>query len=128
MTVEPQQLVRVVNINDHQPGNYNNVDDGVHIPYWRIWNVTRPNIFGNPFPLRNSEDSEERVHVLMLFAEYWYDEKQRPLRNRAMINFLPGTVLGCVCKPKECHADIIAGYLNWRRNGFREIERTGYGY
>lgn len=118
------QLVRVVNVNDHTPGTI--PEDGINIPYYRIWNVTRPNIFGNPFVLRDTENNQEREHVLMLFAEYWYAEQQRPLRNRAMMNFPPGAVLGCVCAPKQCHADIIAGYLNWKRDA--TYKPTNYGY
>jgi len=121
MILRTNSIVRVVNLNDHRPGAYNEPEDGINIPYFRIWNVTRPNIFGNPFVLRDAENDAERAHVLMLFAEYWYDEKQRPLRNRALMNFPPGSVLGCVCKPKECHADIIAGYLNWRRQNPGDI-------
>jgi hypothetical protein len=92
-------------------------DKTERVAYWRIWQVMRPNIFSNPFPLRDPENDDERAANLVQFADYWYADEQQNLRNRAFMTFPPDAVLGCVCHPKPCHADIIAGYLNWRRYG-----------
>jgi Domain of unknown function (DUF4326) len=83
--------------------------------------VTRPSIFGNPFSHKLSRFSDtiyvkSREEAILKFAEYWYAEAQRGLRKIALQDFPPNATLGCVCHPKSCHADIIAGYLNWRRS------------
>jgi hypothetical protein len=96
----------------------------------RVIKVTRPSIFGNPFTHLAcgwgcaSKNHHERTHVknreeaIALFTEYWYADEQRGLRVIAREDFPADAILVCVCHPKPCHADIIAGYLNWRRNEF----------
>jgi hypothetical protein len=83
--------------------------------------VSRPSVFGNPFShkLSRFEDTiyvKDREEAVLCFAEYWYADAQRGLRIMAREDFPPNAILGCVCHPKPCHADIIAGYLNWKRN------------
>jgi Domain of unknown function (DUF4326) len=89
--------------------------------------VTRPSIFGNPFTHRpcgwgclskknHATHVPTREEAILSFAEYWYADEQRGLRLMALEDFPPNATLGCVCHPKPCHADIIAGYINWRRN------------
>jgi Domain of unknown function (DUF4326) len=119
---EQQKPVRVVNINNTSSefsSRTRCIEDGEggFIPYWRVRMVLRPDIFSNPFTLRDPEDRDERALVYAQFAEYWYAPEQKFIRARALMAFPPGSVLGCVCKPKECHADIVAGYINWKRNG-----------
>lgn len=66
--------------------------------------------FGNPFRLTSDtpQDREELLHTY----EFWFyskiasdpDFKQR-------IQALKGKRLGCFCKPKACHGDVIVKYL-----------------
>lgn len=90
--------------------------------------VTRPSIFSNPFSHKPcgwacASNNSHVIHVnsreeaISKFAEYWYAPEQKGLRLLAL-DFPADAVLICVCHPKSCHADIIAGYVNWKRNDF----------
>jgi hypothetical protein len=65
--------------------------------------------FGNPFPLN---DESERVLVLQKYEAYFYERLERDPTFKTRIHELQGKKLGCFCKPKLCHGDIIADYLN----------------
>ena len=65
--------------------------------------------FGNPFPL---EDETQRFEVLAQYREYFYKRLAEDPEFKRRIHELRGKVLGCFCKPKTCHGDIIAHYLN----------------
>ena len=63
--------------------------------------------FGNPF--RIGEDGD-RKQVIKKYREYFY----KRLTNsdfRDKVLSLKGKVLGCYCKPLDCHCDIIVEYL-----------------
>lgn len=64
--------------------------------------------FGNPIRL---EDEGQRVFVLQQFERYFYDRLDRDPEFKARVRELKGKVLGCFCKPKLCHGDIIVDYL-----------------
>lgn len=68
--------------------------------------------FHNPFHI--GKDGT-RAEVIAKFAAYWYDPEQWKLRHMADITIDDNEILGCWCRPEFCHGDIIAGYLNWRR-------------
>lgn len=76
----------------------------------RAYSFMPQSIYHNPFHLGRDGDRDE---VLLKFAVYWYAEEQRKLREQARKE-LPYRVISCWCKPKACHGDIIAGYVNWR--------------
>jgi hypothetical protein len=62
--------------------------------------------FGNPF--HNGTRSEN----IAAFRKYFYDRlKTDPIFNRR-VRSLKGKILGCFCKPRACHGDVIAEYLN----------------
>lgn len=65
--------------------------------------------FGNPFPLKKGEDPGE---TLEKFKEYFYNrlEEDKDFKNK--VDQLKGKTLGCFCKPKPCHGDIIKQYLD----------------
>lgn len=96
-------MVTVVNLSFERPGTI----------------VTRQTVYGNPytwhlayspgFYVRNRDEAVNR------FAEFFYSEKGRWLRVKALAEIPDGSTIGCVCAPKRCHGDIIAGYLNWKR-------------
>ena len=67
-------------------------------------------IFKNPFHIGKDGDRDE---VLLKFIEYWYAPEQTDIRHLAA-KVLYDKTLGCWCKPKSCHGDIIAGYVNWK--------------
>jgi hypothetical protein len=71
--------------------------------------IDRTTIFGNPFPI---SETCHRSTSLAMFTSYFYRrlEKDREFRNA--IEALKDKTLGCWCKPKACHGDIIAAYLD----------------
>lgn len=64
--------------------------------------------FGNPFPvkkygLRGSIDR---------FVVYFYDRVETDLEFRSAVLKLKDQKIGCFCKPKECHGDVIKQWLD----------------
>lgn len=70
--------------------------------------IGRPSKWGNPFRIGPDGD---RQGVIAKFTEYWYAEAQAPLRRAARIELID-KVLGCWCKPEDCHGDVIAEFVN----------------
>ena len=62
--------------------------------------IGRGSIFGNPF--RIGVNTREEVINL-----YKYYVKKKPKILKAIYNLPEDAVLGCYCKPKDCHGDII---------------------
>jgi hypothetical protein len=63
--------------------------------------------FGNPFRIGISrEDAVER------FERYFADRIEKDSEFRRRVLKLKGKRLGCFCKPKACHGDVIADWLN----------------
>lgn len=65
--------------------------------------------FGNPYPLLKGEDSGA---TLEKFKEYFLNRLEKDTEFKAKVISLRGKRLGCFCKPKKCHGDIIANYLD----------------
>lgn len=61
--------------------------------------------FGNPY------SSDDREKDLALFREYFYNRLKTDSEFTHLIRKLRGKRLGCFCKPKKCHGDIIVEYL-----------------
>lgn len=70
--------------------------------------------FGNPFSIPPKATAEERQICLDKYREYFYKRLSADVEFRQRVNELQGKVLGCFCKPKLCHGDVIAEYLNRR--------------
>lgn len=69
-------------------------------------NIGRPNPLGNPYTIGRDGTREEVIakhKVLFLNSE----RLMRIARETCQ-----GEILGCYCKPKACHGDTIAEYLN----------------
>ena len=66
--------------------------------------IGRPSKWGNPFPISRAYSRERSIQL--------YEDYIR--HNPALILALPelcGKVLGCHCKPKACHGDILIKLL-----------------
>ena len=63
--------------------------------------IGRPSKWGNPFKIGRDGTREE---VLEKYRKYLLSNKQL-LRD---VFVLKGKTLGCWCKPKGCHGDILA--------------------
>lgn len=64
--------------------------------------------FGNPFRLTAEW---ERGEVLTQYAVWFYERVEKDPEFRRRVLALRGKRLGCFCKPKPCHGDIIAAWL-----------------
>jgi hypothetical protein len=58
--------------------------------------------FGNPF---------RGLHALQLYRRRFYDRIQSDPEFRRRVLALRGKTLGCFCKPRACHGDIIVAWL-----------------
>ena len=63
--------------------------------------------FGNPYSVKNYG-----VRALPLFEEYFLKRVEEDKEFRRRVMQLKGKKLGCFCKPKNCHGDVIAKWLN----------------
>jgi len=68
--------------------------------------IGRGSPYGNPFRIG---DHGTRSDVIRLYRAHFLSDEG--LMKMAREN-LRGKVLGCYCKPKTCHGDVIADYLN----------------
>jgi Domain of unknown function (DUF4326) len=83
--------------------------------------ATRPGPFGNPFSHLAYGTARVKVRTreeaVLCYAVWFYSRAGRYLREKALVEIPDGRRLGCVCVPKTCHAEIIAGYVNAKRQG-----------
>jgi len=72
----------------------------------------RPSKWGNPFSHLNDTSAEfrtsTRTESIEKFEEYLLNNKEL----MGALCELKGKVLGCWCKPKPCHCDILAKYAD----------------
>ena len=64
--------------------------------------------FGNPFKVNEALSLEG---VISKYREYFYERINNDHEFKSRIEQLRGKVLGCFCKPKPCHGDVIVAYL-----------------
>ena len=69
----------------------------------------RPSKWGNPFVLVREED---RPIVLAKYKNHLVELIKSGNLTRDDFKELEGKRLGCCCKPKLCHADILADVVN----------------
>lgn len=65
--------------------------------------------FGNPIRLVKGEDPGSTIEK---FKEYFYNRIETDPEFKSRVHELKGKTLGCFCKPKPCHGDIIVEYLD----------------
>jgi len=63
---------------------------------------------GNPFPL----SKYSRKESINEYRKVFYKKINSDPEFKAAVKDLKGEILGCYCKPKDCHGDVIAEYLN----------------
>lgn len=72
--------------------------------------VDRGTIFGNPFD--HQKLGITRAECVERYRKYFHERIARDENFRNQVLTLQGKVLGCWCWPLECHATVIAEYLN----------------
>lgn len=75
--------------------------------------IGRGSILGNPFVIGKDGDREE---VIKKYKNYIWNclKVTRELEMLTAVEF-EDCVLGCHCKPKECHGDIVISAVNYLR-------------
>lgn len=71
--------------------------------------IGRPTIYGNPYEIGKDGTREE---VVSKYREYFLERMEIDLLFRTSILAVSGKRLGCFCKPRACHGDVICEYLN----------------
>jgi len=68
--------------------------------------IGRPSEFGNPFEIGKDGTRKE---VIEKYRKYFYG---RPDLMEKAKKELTGKIIACWCKPKSCHGDVLAEYVN----------------
>ena len=80
--------------------------------------IGRGSIFGNPFthlPLKNTHAREQvssREEAIERYEEYFFNRLEHDEEFLIEVLKLKDKTLGCYCKPKSCHGDVISEFLN----------------
>ena len=67
---------------------------------------------GNPYKTKQAGGQYTREESIEKFKEAFYKRLEEDARFRRHVHALQGNQLVCYCKPKPCHGDVIAEYLN----------------
>jgi len=68
--------------------------------------IGRGSIFGNPFKIGRDGDRERVIKL------YRYYLRTNFKLLKALYNLPKDTILGCYCKPKACHGDVLVKFYN----------------
>jgi hypothetical protein len=63
---------------------------------------------GNPFPM----GKDDREASIAAFAEYFHARVGTDAAFRSAALALQGKTLACFCRPRSCHGDVIAAWLD----------------
>lgn len=80
--------------------------------------IGRGSIFGNPYthlPLDKTKAGvqvKNRNEAIEKYREYFYDRIENDSEFLDEVLRLKDKVLGCYCKPLDCHGDIIKEFLD----------------
>lgn len=86
--------------------------------------IDRDTIFGNKFILEEDGGSFTREESIDRYREWFKKKIKRDSDFRKSVHNLTGEKLGCWCKPKPCHGDVILEYLR----GQMEIKPEGWNF
>lgn len=70
--------------------------------------IGRPSMFGNPFPITTVRNRSESVEMYRRWLKGEVDVPGFVSPPLEVILTLQDKVLGCWCKPKPCHGDVLA--------------------
>lgn len=106
-TLTGEPVVRLVNQkhSDNYTVDIGRADNGNS--HMNNTEVGKPGWIGNPYP--ESEYGRERC--IELFRSDFEERIESDEEFRQAVENLRGEILGCYCKPKPCHGDVIIEYL-----------------
>ncbi len=71
--------------------------------------IGRPSIYGNPFVVGRDGKQGECVEK---YREYFLERTKNDTKFLSDVRKLKGMTIACWCKPKACHGDVIAEFLD----------------
>ncbi len=75
----------------------------------KVTQVGEKGWLGNPF--RSGRDGS-RDEVIKKFKRYFWERVNKDVEFRREVEKLEGKVVGCWCKPKSCHLDVVKAWLD----------------
>ena len=72
--------------------------------------IGRGSMWGNPFRIGEHGTREE---VIELYRKFLWSQVKLGLVTKDDLTSLRGRRLGCFCKPKACHGDVIVRAVEW---------------
>jgi len=75
---------------------------------------------GNPYKTKEAGGRYTREESIKKFREEFYERLENDARFRRYVLACTGKKLVCYCKPKPCHGDVIAEYLNSAKADLKE--------
>jgi hypothetical protein len=76
--------------------------------------IDRTTEFGNKFKLKKDGGDYTRKESVEEYRKWFKDKISHDPEFRDAVEELRGETLGCWCKPKPCHGDVILEYLRGR--------------
>lgn len=76
--------------------------------------IDRSTRFGNPYRLEKDGGDYTREESVDAYREWFVGEIEND-EFRSAVERLRGETLGCWCKPKACHGDVILAFLEGDR-------------
>lgn len=76
--------------------------------------IDRTTQFGNPFKLEKDGGSYTREESVDEYRKWFKNKIKNDPEFREAVENMRGETLGCWCKPKKCHGDVILEYLRGR--------------
>ncbi|MCY4637910.1 MAG: SLOG family protein [Acidobacteria bacterium] len=86
--------------------------------------IDRKTDWGNPFPLRDRNDPDERREVVEQYREYLAAAIDSGKVDIDKLARLDGKQLACHCAPQACHGDVLSQAATWAAGIEREHERS----
>ena len=112
----PEKPPPTLNLNDR--GAYIAVQKGEAV------RIDRKTDWGNPFPLRDRNDPDERREVVEQYRSYLADAIDSGKVDLDRLARLDGRQLACHCAPQPCHGDVLSDAATWAAGIERDRERT----
>ncbi len=73
--------------------------------------IDRSTQFGNPFRLEKDGGDYTRESSVEAYREWFLEKIEDDPEFKQSVEALRGETLGCWCKPKACHGEVILAYL-----------------
>jgi hypothetical protein len=76
--------------------------------------IGRGSKWGNPYPMNGHSDAE-RQRVINQYRDHLWKQIESGMISKEDLISLDGYKLGCFCKPKACHGDVIVKAVAWAK-------------